>query len=463
MTQNYKIKDLLKNLSFYRSEIKKSKQKRKNFTNNRFSSELPFFPKKVKNLTNYQLSRELSFFPKRSKRRKRLTKHQILTNVLPCYDSVGILRKQHALRGYAETYEVEFVDKISLADSLFLAKSSIINLFLDLLQEKRGFKYVLLAVITLKRWSNAINKFDIETIYIRSEPVTVTDQRFNLSTSYKKLKNILNIWAGQGSGWIVDKIENIWINISNYDPLSGSSYIPLPPELNNPKKGLINIKNKDTECFKWCYIRFINPTNSHRERINKQDKKIASTLDYRGINFPMKACDYEIVAKRFNINVNILGYQNKIVPLYVSKKSNEKVLNVLLISNEEKSNYVFIKDFSKLMYSEVKTINQHKKNFCMSCLQNFTTKEILNKHRERCLLINDTQAVRYETGEIKFENNEKQIPIPFKIYADTECVLKRINTDEGKCTKLYQKHIPNSIGAKLVCIDNKFTLPTIIF
>ena len=115
------------------------------------------------------------------------------------------------------------------------------------------------------------------------------------------------------------------------------------------------------------------------------------------------------------------------------------------------------------MYSEVKTINQHKKNFCMSCLQNFTTKEILNKHRERCLLINDTQAVRYETGEIKFENNEKQIPIPFKIYADTECFLKRINTDEGKCTKLYQKHIPNSIGAKLVCIDNKFTLPTIIF
>ena len=168
MTQNYKIKALLKNLSFYSSEIKKSKQKRKNFTNNRFSSELPFFPKKVKNLTNYQLSRELSFFPKRSKRRKRLTKHQILTNVLPCYDSVGILRKQHALRGYAETYEVEFVDKISLADSLFLAKSSIINLFLDLLQEKRGFKHVLLAVITLKRWSNTINKFDIETIYIRS-------------------------------------------------------------------------------------------------------------------------------------------------------------------------------------------------------------------------------------------------------------------------------------------------------
>ena len=43
----------------------------------------------------------------------------------------------------------------------------------------------------------------------QSEPVTVTNQRLNLSISYEKLKNILNTWAGQGSGWIVDKIENI--------------------------------------------------------------------------------------------------------------------------------------------------------------------------------------------------------------------------------------------------------------
>ena len=143
------------------------------------------------------------------------------------------------------------------------------------------------------------------------------------------------------------------------------------------------------------------------------------------------------------------------------KKSNEQVLNVLLISNEEKSHYVFIKDFNRLMYS--KTEHKDRKHFCMSCLQNFTTKEVLNHHRKRYLLINNTQAVKYETGIIKFKNYEKQIPIPFKIYADKECLLWRIDIDEGKYTKLYQKHIPNSIGAKLVCIDNRFTLPTIIF
>ena len=49
-------------------------------------------------------------------------------------------------------------------------------------------------------------------------------------------------------------------------------------------KRLINLKIKDDKCFKWCHIRFINPINSHPERINKQDEKIASTLDCEGIN-----------------------------------------------------------------------------------------------------------------------------------------------------------------------------------
>ena len=69
---------------------KNLKKKKKNFTNARFLSELPFFPKKGKNVTNYQLLRELKFFPKRSKRPKRLTRHQILRNILRLYDSVEI-------------------------------------------------------------------------------------------------------------------------------------------------------------------------------------------------------------------------------------------------------------------------------------------------------------------------------------------------------------------------------------
>ena len=71
----------------------------------------------------------------------------------------------------------------------------------------------------------------------------------------------------------------------------------------------------------------------------------------------MKARDYEIIEERFNINVNVFGYENNVFPLYISKTSDEQVLNVLLISNEEKSHSVFIKDFNRLMYSQVKTKN----------------------------------------------------------------------------------------------------------
>ena len=73
----------------------------------------------------------------------------------------------------------------------------------------------------------------------------------------------------------------------------------------------------------------------------------------------------------------------------------------------------------------------------MACLQNFTTKEILNSHIERCLSINGAQTATYEKEKIKFKTYDKLIPSPFKIYADTECSLKRIFIKKGGYTKLY--------------------------
>ena len=144
----------------------------------------------------------------------------MLQNILPFYDSVGVSRSKYAHKHYAENYNVEVTDKISLSDSLFLAKSSINDLFKDLLQEKRGFKYNLVTTITSKRWNNATNTYDINTIYLRSNAITVTNQRFNLSSENEEIKHKLEIWTGQGSGLIINKIEDINIDIANY----GSRY-----------------------------------------------------------------------------------------------------------------------------------------------------------------------------------------------------------------------------------------------
>ena len=60
---------------------------------------------------------------------------------------------------------------------------------------------------------------------------------------------MIDVCINKESGWSVESIESQYINISTYRPLSGSSYMNLPIELRNPRKGLINIKNKDRKLF----------------------------------------------------------------------------------------------------------------------------------------------------------------------------------------------------------------------
>ena len=118
----------------------------------------------------------------------------------------------------------------------------------------------------------------------------------------------------------------------------------------------------------------------------------------------MKTHDYELVEEIFEMNVNSFCYENKVYPIYISKKSNTQFLNVLRITNEEILHCVFIKDFDTLMYSKAKTKDSYKKHFCMACLQNFTSEKVLYNHKKQCLLIIGCQAVNYESETMKFTN-----------------------------------------------------------
>ena len=65
------------------------------------------------------------------------------------------------------------------------------------------------------------------------------------------------------------------------------------------------------------------------------------------------------------------------------------------------------------------------------------------KHKEDCLSINGQQSINLEKGTIEF-NYFKQLPVPFKIYADFECNLKNVECYEGTYTKKYHEHVPCS-------------------
>ena len=102
--------------------------------------------------------------------------------------------------------------------------------------------------------------------------------------------------------------------------------------------------------------------------------------------------------------------------MYISDQKIENSIDLLLIIDENKSHYVYIKDFDRFMFN--KTKNKNKKYFCKSCLECFSSKKVLSNHKEVCLSINVVQSVRLEKVIIEFKNAFKQIQVPFKTYSD---------------------------------------------
>ena len=141
-----------------------------------------------------------------------------------------------------------------------------------------------------------------------------------LSMSRQEILNVINKWASEDSRWVIDRIDSHYINVTTYQPLHGLSYLELPAKLRNSKKGLINIKNKDDECFRWCHIRHLNPQKKDPQRIKKEDKQSIEGLNYEGIEFPVSQKHYNKVEKQNDIRINVFGYEKgQPFPIHISK------------------------------------------------------------------------------------------------------------------------------------------------
>ena len=90
-------------------------------------------------------------------------------------------------------------------------------------------------------------------------------------------------------------------------------------------------------------------------------------LNYQSVEFSVTTKHYGKIEEKNNININVFGYEDKqFYLIYISKQNNEKVLNLLLISDGQKKHYVLIKDFNRMMCN--KTKHKERKHFCMHCL-----------------------------------------------------------------------------------------------
>ena len=199
-------------------------------------------------------------------------------------------------------------------------------------------------VLLSKQKENSDREFT--TNYFNSTAKTViTFNNYGLNKSFQQVLYRLDNWI---NAWTAEYIDEEYINVSIYSTLSGSTYIKLSNELRNLMKGLINVKNNDNKCFLWCHERHLNPLKTRHERIKKVDKTMADNLDCKGIYFPVSKKDYEKIEQKNNICINVFCYGNSLIyPVNVSKQKIEDCIDLLLINDENKSSYAYIKDYKQ--------------------------------------------------------------------------------------------------------------------
>ena len=194
----------------------------------------------------------------------------------------------------------------------------------------------------------------------------------------------------------------------------------------------------------------------HPERIIQNYKKFNNGLNYDGVGFPVREKDFSKIETKNNVCINVFPYENRLTfPIYISNQKFWK-LDVFVAYN-------WWKQVTLCLFLFHKTKSKNKKYFCKSCLQCFSSRKILTEHKEVCLNINGAQSVRLEKGTIEFKNYYKQIPVPFRVYADFECNVKIVEGYGGSYSKKYQNHIACSFAYKLVCVDNEFSKPIVVY
>ena len=378
-----------------------------------------------------------------------------------------------ALKGSTKSFTVDVIDSEDPLHQLNETKNFIKKCLVKELLELKGFKYIETLKVTFEKKQG--KGITTKTAFFNSKTKTLINAiEINevLQSSREELVKAIAQWLSEGSGWTISSVDNHYVNLTQYQPLKGGSYLELPTELKHPNKGLINLQNKDNCCFVWCHVRHLHPQEKNPQRIKKSDNAFIKDkiVNYDGIEFPVTIKDYNKIEKMNSIKINVFCYEeNQIFPLYISKEKFEDHMELLLITDGKNKHYVLIKDFNKLMYNQTK--HESRKHFCMYCLQCFSSERVLNNHKENCIQLNGTQAVKMPTKDnsiLKFNNYHKQQPTPFVIYADIEALLQKVERGQPDSnesyTERFQRHVDCGSAYKVVCCyDDKYSKDICIY
>ena len=157
-----------------------------------------------------------------------------------------INQKGRTLQGFTQSFEISFKSSRDALIQLQNTRFAISRLFRTILNNAKGSNFVETLKITFTKRKDDKNIYKPAYFNSRAQ-IVINPNDF-----------IHSLQLSEGSGWIISSIHKHYINTVVSDPLKGSSYIQVPAEMRNPSRGLVNIKNEDNECFRWCHIRYLN-------------------------------------------------------------------------------------------------------------------------------------------------------------------------------------------------------------
>ena len=141
--------------------------------------------KKVKShLDVVEYFKELPFYNKHIEKPKiKRLKNIDLLSELPFYEELNVIKTNHAFRGYAMSYKVEIIEKKDPIKQLEASKSSIKDLFSDLLNETKGFNYQIMLKVMLKKYKPN-GEIEFRPFYFNSTTKTVINHKFSLGNAF---------------------------------------------------------------------------------------------------------------------------------------------------------------------------------------------------------------------------------------------------------------------------------------
>ena len=111
------------------------------------------------------------------------------------------------------SYKVEIIERKGPVVQLEASKSSMKDLFSDLLNETEGFKYQITVKVLLKKYK-LNGEIEFAPVYFNSTTKAVIRHKFSLENAFQEILCMIDAWINEGSGWIVDSLKSQYINIT---------------------------------------------------------------------------------------------------------------------------------------------------------------------------------------------------------------------------------------------------------